>query len=179
MTTYKDDDELKRWLLSEDELSLLNRLVRLKWLVKEFGEQKEYIGFYGGLICKEAFEEARRSYLNGNYIATVVLCQIVLENSLHGIFVTIGRDDLEKASFRKLLKEAYESRLISDDEYDLFNEVRKLRNPYTHYRSPKNKEYLGARIIENGEIHFDIFEEDAKIALRAVFKLLGRYPFSV
>jgi hypothetical protein len=53
---------------------------------------------------------------------------------LAGLLRVAGRDDLERATFSKLLEAAKEERLISSEELDLFDRLRELRNPYVHAR---------------------------------------------
>lgn len=165
---------IENWLRSEDKNSFNERRIRLRWLIDEFGSFDNIIAHYGGFISYRAFEEARRCYLYGEFIAVVLLSQIVLEHTLAGLFQMEGRDDLNCAGFKKLLDEAIRLGYTSQQEYDVFNTIRKLRNPYVHYRSPMNSEHIGQRIVMNDMTPFEIFETDAQVALKVVFRLLNR-----
>lgn len=174
MNSNVTNEHIQNWLTNEDRGSFDERLIRLRWLVDEFGEFGNIITHYGGFISFRAFEEARRCYLYGEFIAVVLLSQIVLEHTLAGLFQMEGRNDLNRAGFRKLLDEAINTDYISQQEYDVFNAVRKLRNPYVHYRAPMDSEHIGHRIVESNLTPFEIFETDAQVALKAVFRLLNR-----
>jgi len=107
------DAEYLQWLMAEDEASREARLERLRWLVETFGEPRHLL-FRGGPISYRAFEEARLCFLNGQFIATTLLSQVVLEHMLAGLFHSAGRDDLKGSGFKRLMKEAVKEGIIND-----------------------------------------------------------------
>lgn len=171
------DEELGEWLRKEDEVSRSFRVERLRWLIHRFGEPKDFF-LPGGLISFPAFEEARLCYLNGQYIGCVILSQVIVEHILGGMFAMAGRDDLQRAPFHSLLCEALSVGIITADEYEDFDALRTIRNPYSHPRSPSDDHAIGRRMLEENVHVYDLFKEDARTALATVFGLLGRYPFS-
>jgi hypothetical protein len=71
--------ELIAWLAEDDEASRPFRARRLKTLLEEFGEPR-HLMLPGGLVSSMTFEEARRAYLHGLDVATVLLAQTTLVN---------------------------------------------------------------------------------------------------
>ena len=76
-----DHQAMSEWLANEDEKNFPDRLERLKFIVS-LAIPGEYQQFYGGIITKESFEEAKWCYINASFIACIGLCQITLEHSL-------------------------------------------------------------------------------------------------
>ena len=79
-----DQSEFRAWLAEDDEASREYRCRRLRLLVEEFGGPHTVM-LSGGLVSSLAFEEARRAYLQGLDIATVLLAQTTLEHLLGGL----------------------------------------------------------------------------------------------
>lgn len=171
------NDELYGWLKTEDDDSRNSRVKRLKYLVQEFGEIG-YISFYGGIISYHAFEELRLSFLNGQFIGCVLLSQIVAEHILAGLFEMQNQTDLKNAGFLKLLDEAFCQKIISQEEFDAFDSIRKTRNPYVHKKEVSHKNGIVSRMIDEKKTVESLFEENACTAIKSVFRLLNRYPFS-
>ena len=68
--------------------------------------------------------------------------------------------------------------LISQEEFDDFERLRRIRNPYTH-----SKPFMGESCIvrwsaESGLPPHELFKEDAQKALAIVIKVLSRQPFA-
>ena len=158
-----------------DERSREARARRMKFINDEL--PKGHLILTGGEYTIHALEEAKWCFVNGFYIATVLLSQIVLEYILGGIFRLAGRDDLEKARFSNILSEALKEGFISEEEFRSLTKIPKVRNPYSHYRTTVDKESISMRRLEEGKQPEEIFYNDAKMVLSTVFRLLKRRPF--
>lgn len=170
-------DEYKEWLKKEDQATRSLRADRLRFLVETYGEPRHLL-LPGGPISFYAFEESRLCFLNGQFIGCVLLAQVVLEHILDGLFNMEGCDDLEKAGFQLLTREALSQGYISQNEYEAFNSLRNRRNPYVHPRDPKDKKWFGRRMVMENKAAEMIFEDDARVAIHTIFRLLSRYPFA-
>jgi len=82
---------------------------------------------------------------------------------------------LQRASLVNLLEEAKEKGVISESEFAVFNKVREIRNPVTHFRKPTDKENIEWRAIKNDRHPYELVEEDAKTALKAVFRMIAQF----
>jgi hypothetical protein len=69
---------------------------------------------------------------------------------------------------------AQDERWISEEEFDLFEKVRKLRNPLTHFRTPMHEELPDFRAFCEGSEPHEVVEGDAKQILELVFRLVER-----
>jgi hypothetical protein len=127
------DDEILNWLESDEAGSRPFRVQRMQLLLRLFGESGHML-FFGGAVPLQSFEEMRLAYLNGLYISCVVISQIVIEHILAGLLNMFDRTDLEGAGFQKLTQAAFADGYISQEEFAGLNQLRQLRNPYTHSR---------------------------------------------
>ena len=163
--------------LEEDEAkSRPYRAQRLKLLLDEYGPGGIRL-FYGGPVSHWAFEECRLAYLHGLFLSSILAAQVCLEHMLAGLFRMAGRDDLEGAGFGLLLKTALSESFISEAEFGLFDGLRKVRNPYAHYRAPTSKTSPLRRAIATDRAPDDLLVEDARSAVVALLRLCKRHPF--
>jgi hypothetical protein len=68
--------------------------------------------------------------------------------------------------------------LISQDEFDDFDRLRKIRNPYTHSKPFMSESCIVRRSAESGHAPQELFKEDAETVLSIVIKVLSRLPFA-
>lgn len=172
-----DDATLEAWLRDDDEVSRSDRLERLRLVVEEYGPGA-YRMFPGGPISAWAFEEARRAYVLGLDLSCVMMCQACVEHSLHGFFKMAGRDDLDKASFARLLREAHTAGYLDESEFQLFDRLRRQRNPYAHPRSLTDETSLIQRAVSSDTPLDDLVTDDARQAVTALLRLTRRAPFT-
>jgi hypothetical protein len=165
---------VEEWLDHEDKCCRDNRLERLKWTMKEY-PKIEIPLFRDGLKSYYLFEEARYCFVYGQYTASIMLSLSFIETTLASMFYASGRNDLERARLSDLLKEAKEKGLISEQEFIVFDKVRKLRNPLTHFRKPSDRENVEYRALEKDAHPYDLLEEDAKMALKANFRIMEKF----
>ena len=171
--------QLIAWLEEDEARSRPHRAARLRLLVEEYGPSDTIRVFLGGPISAWAFEEARQAYLHGLFVCCTIMCQVCLEHMLAGLFRGAGRDDLSNASFNRLLREAREERILSQDEFRLFDRLRTLRNPYAHPRDPTGIDSMPRRALESGAVMEDVPVQDATFAVTALLRLCRRAPFSL
>lgn len=171
-------EEILAWLEVDETKSRPYRVERMQILLDRFG-QGNHMLFFGGVVPMQAFEEMRLAYLNGLYVSCVVVSQVLIEHILAGMFEMADRDDLEGSGFQKLTSEALKSGFISQKEYERLNQLRRLRNPYTHSKPIMHQSCFIRRAAETGAHPVDVFKQDAETALAIVSGLLSRYPFSI
>jgi len=164
----------EEWLDNEDKQCWDERLNRLKWTIEEYPNIDVSL-FHGGLKSHYLFEEARYCFVYGQYIASTMLSLSYIENILSSIFYASGRNDLQKASVVDLLKEAKEEGLISESEFTIFNKVREIRNPLTHFRKPGAKKTIEYKADKNDMHPYELLEKDAKTVLKATFRMMAKF----
>ena len=96
------DRFMREFLLEQDRLSLPYRLERLDFLVRHFGAERHLL--LSGMSA-HYFEEARPCYLNGIFVACVLMVQCAVEELLRGLFHLKGDDTTANtAGFGALIK---------------------------------------------------------------------------
>ncbi len=172
------DNNDEQWLNDEDQAKFPARLERLKFLGEQHGGPRDKL-ITGGLIGYLAFEEACWCFINGQFIACVVLTQIVLEHILAGLFRMFGQDKIADSGFKLLLGKARAERFISQDEFEKFNSIRERRNPYIHNRRPLAPNSIETRMLQANAPYEEIVEHDAREALQMLFGIMQRKPFAL
>ncbi len=161
------------WLEHEDNSARAQRTARLEWLVTHYPSAQGFM-LHGGWLSKQLLEEAKYCFVYGQYVALAILSVAFLERTLAARFYGSGRDDLERAGGADLLRQALQTGSISQDEFLLFERMRRLRNPLVHFRRPLAKDTVEARAVAS-DCHPDtILESDAREILLGLLAILQR-----
>lgn len=163
----------EQWLLSEDSGCLQQRASRLSWLVEK-APQAHMWTFPGGWLSKHLFEEARYCFVYGQFLGAAVLGFAFVERTLSSMFYGAGRNDLQKATSKRLVEEAVRAGWIQPREAKAFERARTLRNPLVHFRRPLHDDLPEFRAVENGCQPYDILEMDAKHIIEVMFRLVAK-----
>jgi hypothetical protein len=172
-----NDVELRDWMKTADARSLEDRLERLKFVRQRHPAENDHL-FFGGAIPAQAFQEMQFCYVHGAYISCTLAAQVVLEQLFAAFLEWNGRDDLDGAGFKALSEAALAEGLISQDEFDDSERLRRMRNPYTHSKPLMRESCIVRRSAESGLPPHELFKEDAQKALAIVIKVLSRQPFA-
>lgn len=152
-------------LEDSDKNRRIGRAERIMWL----SEHEFSPGVVMGRMDTMALmREARESFVDGHYIATLVLASAFIEHTLV--------EDLADRGFAKPrinLKEALticsEKSLFPDDWIERTDKLRLHRNPFAHLRPEEDEHTFGSR-FRNQKVHpTAILEADAKEALALLY----------
>ena len=119
----------------------------------------------------QLFEEAKYAFVYGQYLSAITLSIAYVERTLAATHYACGKSEMGRASGEALFKEALDEKIISQDEYDLFDRARKLRNPILHYRHPGHENNPEIRAARSDEDFYALLEEDAKTGLLAAMRM--------
>jgi hypothetical protein len=144
------EEELNSHLEGYYHESFDERLERYKFLWQEFGPPTDML-LDGGFQAFLALNEIKLCYIEGFYLAVVLLAQIFIENSLGGSYIIGGDDEIAEKGFKKLIDKALADRLIDDELAAKFQELRKMRNPYVHPKSGDGAGTFMGRIVEKSK----------------------------
>lgn len=161
------------WLDKEDRSERNRRIKRLQWLA-EIMPSREYLLYPGGWMSMHLLEEARYSFVYGQYLATIVLGMAYIERTLAAFIYGAGRSDLERAAISVLLREGVEEGWLTPEEYTALDHARTLRNPVAHFRAPLTEDTIEHRSLMLGEQPYSVLEQDARNVIQAAFHILGR-----
>jgi hypothetical protein len=192
MTAFRRDDDQAdlfsgisnldavRLLLADMHDELAGKVLRFRHLTDlcgALGTQGTML--FGGSVTFSAWTEARSSFVHGNYVSTVLLCQSLTENLLaaflHG---GLMMDDLPpRVTFRETLKRCQERKLITEKDADDLERLMSLRNPLTHFRTLGDAQNLDRRALTDGLPSETLIEQDAWFAVGLAVRMLAKPEF--
>jgi len=162
-------------LKKTDNESFEDRLNRLKYLNNIFPGD---LFFGADPETVFIFNEAKMTFINGEFIATILLTHAFIERVLQSHYESIGLEKIAKRGFKAMLAHAKKNELLHPYLIDKFDLLRKKRNPLTHLKTFENEHTLSQRIlnrIKKGEQYIHpilMLEEDAKEAMSLMYTLL-------
>lgn len=175
-----DDVALVRSLLADLHDELRGKLARYRQLA----DLSAALGaggtmMPGGEVVFAAWTEARNSFIHGNYIATVMLCQSLAENMLAAhLELGLRAENLpDKIRFEETLKRCVSKEILSTGDASDFRRLMELRNPLSHYRHFGHPTNLSRRAMSSGipaEAHL---LGDASFAISMAVRLLSLEHF--
>ena len=128
----------------------------------------------GGLNAALAVSELQSSFLNGNFMATILLCQVFVESSLGGSFAFSGDEEAMLSGFKSLIDRSVAEGRISKALGDRLHDLREdVRNAYGHPRPFLNpRKGLLDRVVERHLPLDKLAEADAREAIQLVVDFL-------
>jgi hypothetical protein len=123
------------------------------------------------------FEEAKRSFVYGNFVSAIVLAASFVE---HWLVASLGSRGYEKEAARGLAastKVARAKNLVNEALLDRVDHLRLIRNPFVHLKSFDHEHTVGQRSLKHGTHPEALLEGDAKEALITMYGI-AVYAFS-
>jgi hypothetical protein len=164
----------EEWVDREDEIQRADRIRRLEWLVQLAPNNGIWL-FHGGSLTKSLFEEAKYCFVYGQFFASTMLGLSFLEHSLASLLYGTGRNDLERANISNLVKEALNMGWITQDEFEMIEKARALRNRITHFRSPGDEDRIEFVSVNEQNPFYNVVEEDARSIMQLMMHFLSRF----
>jgi hypothetical protein len=133
----------------------------------------------GGETTYAAWTEARSSFVHGNFVATVLLCQSLAEHTL-AAHLSLGLDAEElpaRISFQETLYRCVAKDEITARDAEDLRRLMALRNPLSHYRSIDDPSNLSRRAVDSrlpAETHL---LNDATFAISMAIRILSLPAF--
>ncbi|OQM76610.1 hypothetical protein [Manganibacter manganicus] len=167
-------------LLAEMHDDLLGKVARFRQLTdlsKTLGPGGTMI--HGGEVAYTAWTEARNSFIHGNYIATVMLCQSLAENLLAAYIDTdLEAEKLPKrVSFNDTIRRCVSKGVFDKSFSGELITMMNIRNPLSHYRDLEDPSNLSRRVLDSRLPAIAHLMGDASFALAIAIKLLSLPPF--
>lgn len=157
-----------------DKKTFEERLKRLQSLDKIF---PKYYSIAGDMQTIFVFDEAKMTFINGEFISTILLAQAFIEKILQSHYIDMGLNKIASRGLKAIVNHAKRNNIINEYLLIKIEELRKKRNPFVHLK-PLDYEYnLDKRFmtnIINSDKHRDIsdvMEQDAKEALSLMYTI--------
>lgn len=174
------DLDLVRLLLADLHDDLSGKIARFRQLTDLSGALGSHGTMLpGGETTFAAWTEARTSFIHGNYVATILLCQSVAEHLL-AAHLSLGLCDERlptRIGFGETLLQCLEKKVITQRDADDLVRLMELRNPLSHFRGINDPSNLSRRVLNtmvSAEAH--LFR-DASFAIGMAVRLLALPSF--
>ena len=130
-----DKEEIRKHAIKADSDDLEDKVERWAYIM-----ELQYDGYIAAPVVPYLYYgEAKYCWYHGDYIATIVLAQMALEDLLRHHFIVakqgkfLSGKTTDGATFARLIDEALAEGYIEKDEAEQLHYLRKqLRNPYVH-----------------------------------------------
>lgn len=162
--------------LHDDLAGKVARFRQLADLTVEHGTERAMIP---GGTAYSSWLEARSSFVHGNFVATVMLCQGMAEHMLAS-HLAMGMDAKplpERVHFKVTLKRCLDEGVIAQRDYEDLDRLMSLRNPLSHYRDVNDKSNLERRAIDTQMPAREHMLSDATFAISMAVRLLALPSF--
>lgn len=172
--------QLAKLLLADLHDGLTERIARYRYLndiSASLGEGGTIV--FGGTAAYASLNEARSSFVHGNFVASILLCQALAENILAG-YLHVRMEELPpKVSFNETLKRCQAQGILSQEDADNLKKLAGLRNPLSHFRNIDDPDNLMRRSMTAGTAADDLLSTDAHFAIATAIRLLASSHFRV
>lgn len=123
--------------------------------------------------------EARSSFVHGNFIAVVMLCQALAEHVLAShLSMKLDAEQLPpRLQFKDTLKLCIDNGLIREQFAQELRNLMSLRNPLSHYRDINDVANLSRRAIDTAISPHEHLLNDATFAISVAVQLLSLPSF--
>jgi hypothetical protein len=165
----KKRTRLEILLMKRDRDTLPVRIERIKY-VRRLVPSK--MGLLGSLEAVFIFGEAQTTFINGQWIATILLAQAFIERQIHSHMLSKGYPGADRG-IKYMLKYCRTNSILSESVLDKIDHLRSIRNPFTHLKPVDYPFNLGRRIFQGQNKGPDeVLENDARQALALIAIML-------
>ena len=124
------------------------------------------------------FEEAKSSFVCGNFVAAIVLAAAFVE---HWFVASLNSRGYQKGASQGLaaaIKCARDNGLVSPLILDKADRLRLIRNPFVHLKSMDHEHIISHRMAKARQFHmWELLDADAREALTAMYGV-ATYAFA-
>lgn len=167
------DSELQAQIEEYYHTSIHERLERYKFVWRKFGPSADML-LVGGIPAMLALYELRLCFIEGHYLACVLLAQTFIEHSLGGAYIMAGDERIAEQGFAKLIDRASADNLIEPELATQLHELRLMRNPYIHPKAGLGTRTYMGRLLEyqrnssRDMMPEDMTRQDAEYAIQII-----------
>jgi hypothetical protein len=151
-----------------DARTVSERTERLRFLRSIFPRGA---GFLMPLETSLVFSEAKMTFINGEFIATVLLASAFIEHRLGAYLEGKGFRKESKGGLAAIVACARDEGLVDYHLLAKTERLQKIRNPFVHLKPHTHAYNLGRRAMANTRNLATVMEADAKDALSIMYAM--------
>lgn len=141
----------------------MRRAARAKRMIELSPRVKSYGLVIEAMDTSAIRQEAYDCYINGHFVATLLLAVAFVEHTLTDAIVVAG--EKQPRTFEQGINSARTLNLFPADLLDRTDRLREIRNPFSHRKPADHPHSFGNRFRARNVHPTKILEEDAKEAL--------------
>lgn len=171
----KSKGRLESSLIKYDKKTLAERKERMEYLNKIF---PKHLAFAADPATVYIFDECKMTFINGEFISTVLLSQAFIERWLQMHYTTLGHATTASKGLKAIINHAARNDTIHHFLLPKIDELRKVRNPFVHLKEVEHDYNLTQRILKKIEAggaateYFVLLESDARSAITLMYAIL-------
>jgi len=174
------DLRLVRFLLADLHDDLVSKIARFRQLADlSMALGSDGTMLPGGETTYAAWVEARSSFIHGNFVATVMLCQGLAEHVLAShLSLELDAEPLPpRIAFKETLARCLTKGVIVEDDAEALRRLMALRNPLAHFRGIDDPANLSRRAIDSRQSAQSHLFTDASFAIATAVRILSLPEF--
>jgi hypothetical protein len=159
------EEDLANW----NENTFSQRVERLRYL------DRIYPPGYGmmSVAMYYLFDEAKFTFVNGQFVATILLTQSMIEQWLDGVLKEKGiKTKKPNPGLKEILEKVESHKLLHPFIIEKVDRLRQIRNPFVHYRPMDDPDNLDLRSFNQNTNMNALLEKDAKEALALMYEII-------
>lgn len=160
-------------IFGKELMSGSERFRRLAWLAKKIHVEDLY-QIQDRVYSKSLFNEISECYVNGQFIATIVLGFSFIEREIAGRLSSVGDKEAKKGRSEELIKSAHAKGWLTESEKNRLNDLRDLRNPIVHFRESLDCSHPDLAATLKAKTTPEYLEENAQLILEATIHVLNK-----
>ena len=170
ITDKKRVTKLEKYLIEYDKKTFADRLKRLNLINKMYPKG---LILAGDMEFVFTFGEIKECYINGHFIATIIMTQSFIEKIFIEFFNSKNLTNLTSYGLDKMIKYARKKALINLTILNMVDDMRLKRNPFVHAKDYDYPHSLSRRTISNKTEPYEQLEKDAKEAMQILFHIMN------
>jgi len=172
----KQLDAFEQFLVERDRNTLMERAERLRFTEEIYPHDLFIMTDNESAML---LEEAKLSYVNGEFISTMLLCQAYIDRRFQLYFEAVNLKKQAKGSMEQKIQYFREHNLMPDFVLSQIDLLRKKRNPFAHLKAVEHEFNMTWRTLDAvraerpGHPQYLVYE-DAKIAISLMYLVASR-----
>lgn len=161
-------DKYERALRKHDRKTFYERLKRLRFLNTIFPKGYQVTTDIESIYI---YDEAKMTYINGEFISSIILAQSYIERTIQKYLGSIGLGKQSRRGIKFMLKHARQHGIINRALLSRIEKLVNRRNPFTHLQD-LDHEYSIMNRIQNEKLEpLEMVMADATMAMRLMYSI--------
>lgn len=156
------EDKVQWYIKNRDEFNSAEKVDRLRYLHKI---NPEGFSMWGQTELVLTMREVQFCFIDGHFLATIVLAQAFVEKVLHAHYFEIGFGEVAKKGLNAIIKHAQKNKVLNSYVLAQADKIRLIRNPITHIKDFEYEHNLDRRSFKSRVSPMYQLSNDAKEAI--------------